>query len=443
MIDNKSLLDLNIIPRETSDFSLLKKIDYCRTTGGRAYLESLIRMEEISFPLVMQRQAVIRFICSEFKKWRLTIDENDIYYLMQYLHSNYKLIKERNYVSLLVFSTRKFIFNHPQFFSVLSGVKAMLSILQQISTLCGFLHSANLPDMLRKLLSEMEEKLGDINIPANSYSVFLHQEPSYISVFQLDRRIREKHVDTIKDIILLYYQLEAFYSLAKAHLAMNLVFPEIKNNSTRLSLKDLSHPLISGCQPNTIDTDNSSMAIITGPNMSGKSTFMKSIGVAFVMGYLGMGVAAAKADLPYVDSILSCMDTRDDMGKGYSYFMSELKNIESIAESIHNHQKILLIADELFKGTNMQDATECTVSVLGGFLNFSGNFYFISTHIFEVAQHFENNDQCQLLYFNGEIKDREILFDYQLRQGISNQRIGMFLLKNEKIMELLNPDSNI
>lgn len=159
----------------------------------------------------------------------------------------------------------------------------------------------------------------------------------------------------------------------------------------------------------------------------------------FIMAALGIGVAAKAAVMPVMDIIVTCIDIKDDMEKGYSYFFSEVKKIRSIAEKVRSGKRVLVIGDELFKGTNVQDALDCTRMVLEGFMRHRQHFYFIATHFPEIAGHFQTEKGCYAVCFDGAIIQDEIKFDYRLKPGISTLRIGSLILKQQEVLALLQP----
>ncbi len=437
MIDRQSLSDLNILPDVLHPASLLQRIDYCRTNGGKEALRRLLKLEHATYTDISSRQETVRYIVGSLEKWRLPIEENDIFYVQEYLKAVIDTNEERTSpLGLASLYMRTILFSKAQYYTMLSGVKGTLQLLHCIDQLSAAVYGPAMPDPLRQkflLIRHYTEQLG---ITPDTYTAFLGQTPSPLQILRTDQTLRLKHATAIHLILDVYYELEALWSLASAHRALNLCFPEIHPEMEGMVLKDLRHPLMNNCVPNTIDTRGKSMMIITGANMSGKSTVMKSIGTAFVMAYLGMGVAASAGVLPVVERIMTYIDIRDDVEKGYSYFLSEVKRVRGIAAEISASRRVLVICDELFKGTNVQDALECNALVIEGFLQHPDNFYFIATHYTEIAEQFSTQDRCLPACFQGEVLPEEIRFDYQLKPGISRQRIGANILRREGVPAL-------
>jgi len=432
MLDQQTLSDLNIA-------SLRTKLDYCQTTGGKEYLDSLLKLQQITYSEILERQRIVKFICGQMGRWKMTIGEEDIFYVKQYLGSTYTVLEDKVRFRRLLASLHRFFFNKEQYYFTLTGLKVSLRVLQQIVLLCRTVYDPAMPVSLKEKLEEVQETAASLGISERVYTVFLHEEPDPLTVFNVDGQLRARNKDKITTLLKTYYELEAYYSLASAHMHMKLVFPELQENGREIQLEGLTHPLVRHCSANSLDTKGKHMMIITGPNMSGKSTFMKSVGLAFVMAYLGIGVAASFAVIPVMEVIITCIDIKDDIEKGYSYFFSEVQRVRAIAEQIRTAKRVVVIGDELFKGTNVQDAVDCTATVLQGFLKHEQNFYFIATHFTTIAEQFAPLQPCFPLCFDGTVRDGNISFDYRLKPGISSLRIGSLILQQQQVPHLLDP----
>jgi len=437
MIDQQSLIDLNILPGPESRMCLQTKLDYCQTKGGKAFLQSLLRLENLDYIVIRERQACIQYITTHFTSWRLPISEDNVFYLQHYLGTAYNGVRAEGVFRNTLMAYKELWFNKAHYYFVLSGVTMALQVVQDITLLCRAVYNAAMPACLKTKLQAAQEILASLGVGEATYQRFLQGSFNVQELFNIDHLLRARHSAAIQQLLNIYYELEVYYSLACAHRDMELRFPTLQQNGTDILLKELRHPLVNHCHANTIHTNGKNMILITGPNMSGKSTFMKSVGMAFVMAYLGIGVAAAEATLPVMDIIITCIDIKDDLEKGYSYFFSEVKRMRSIAEKIHTGKRVIVIGDELFKGTNVQDALDCTAMVLEGFLQHAHNFYFIATHFTDIAARFQTAPACYPVCFDGTIADNEVHFNYRLQPGISQLRVGSLILQQQQVVALL------
>jgi DNA mismatch repair protein MutS len=176
---------------------------------------------------------------------------------------------------------------------------------------------------------------------------------------------------------------------------------------------------------------------LTGANMAGKSTLIKSVGSAVFLAHIGMGVPAKNMKLTLFDGLLSNINVVDNIAKGESFFFNEVQRIKNTIEKINNGKKWLVLIDELFKGTNVQDAMKCSLTVIKGLIKIKNSLFILSTHLYEIGEELKTYPNISFRYFETNVKDDQLEFSYQLREGISNDRIGYVILKREKVVEML------
>ena len=176
---------------------------------------------------------------------------------------------------------------------------------------------------------------------------------------------------------------------------------------------------------------------LTGANMAGKSTFIKAVGIAVYLAHLGMGVPAQKMELSLFDGVLSNINIEDNISKGESYFFNEVQRVKSTILKINDNKKWLVLIDELFKGTNVQDAMKCSSTVIKGLIKIKNSLFILSTHLYEIGEELKQYPNISFKYFETSVTDDQLDFNYQLKDGISNDRLGYLILKREKVIELL------
>ena len=241
-----------------------------------------------------------------------------------------------------------------------------------------------------------------------------------------------------------YARIDAWRSIALATRSNNWVFPELKEDTTLcFEAQGLYHPLLE--TPVAYDVDFSeqrNFLLLTGANMSGKTTFMRAIGVTALLAHIGMGVPAHKLKISMLEGIVTNMQVEDNLLLGESYFFAEVQRMKMTAGKLVQKLPHLVLMDELFKGTNVHDAYECTRAVVDGLLQRPEHMMILSTHLYEVAQHFKEKKEIIFAYFVTQMQeDGSYNFTYELRQGISNDRIGYRILQKEGVLDLLHQKS--
>jgi DNA mismatch repair protein MutS len=177
---------------------------------------------------------------------------------------------------------------------------------------------------------------------------------------------------------------------------------------------------------------------LTGANMAGKSTFIKAICTAVFLAHIGMGVPAESLKLTLFDGLLSNINVIDNIVKGESYFYNEVQRIKDTITKINNGKKWLVLIDELFKGTNIQDAMKCSAAVIKGLIKIHNSLFILSTHLYEIAEELEQYPNIDFRYFETTVTEDHLEFTYQLRPGTSDDRLGYLILKREGVVDLLS-----
>ncbi len=124
--------------------------------------------------------------------------------------------------------------------------------------------------------------------------------------------------------------------------------------------------------------------------------------------------------------------------KGESYFYNEVQRIKATIQRINNGKKWLILIDELFKGTNVQDAMKCSIAVVEGFIRMHNSIFILSTHLYEISESLKQHNNIAFHYFETTIENDQLKFNYQLKPGISNDRLGYLILKQEGVVKMLN-----
>jgi DNA mismatch repair ATPase MutS len=185
-------------------------------------------------------------------------------------------------------------------------------------------------------------------------------------------------------------------------------------------------------------TTESNFIFLTGANMAGKSTFIKTVGLAVFLAHIGLGVPATHMKLSLFNGILSNINVTDNLVRGESYFYNEVQRIKNTVTRINDGRKWLVLIDELFKGTNIQDAMKCSSTVIRGLINIPHALFILSTHLYEIGEELKSYGNISFKYFETEITDKQLRFSYQLKDGISNDRLGYLILQREGVVDLLD-----
>jgi DNA mismatch repair protein MutS len=114
-----------------------------------------------------------------------------------------------------------------------------------------------------------------------------------------------------------------------------------------------------------------------------------------------------------------------------------VQRIKNTIEKITDGRKWLVLIDELFKGTNVQDAMKCSLTVIKGLIKIKTSLFILSTHLYEIGEELKQYPNITFRYFETNVREEQLEFSYQLHEGISNDRIGYVILKREKVVDML------
>ena len=200
----------------------------------------------------------------------------------------------------------------------------------------------------------------------------------------------------------------------------------------KLKFTELRHPLIpeGECVPNSFNLEEN-MNIITGSNMSGKTSFLRTIGINLILMNAGTFVNGLSFQSTYL-KIFTSMRITDDLNKGISTFYAELLNIKKAIDYAKENKPMIVLIDEIFKGTNSNDRIKGAISLIER-LNNDKIILFISTHDFELC----NIETLKLknYHFTEHYFNNQIHFDYKLREGKCKTTNAQYLMKLVGIIE--------
>lgn len=245
---------------------------------------------------------------------------------------------------------------------------------------------------------------------------------------------KDNYSEELEKWVSIIGEFEALNSLANfAYNNPDFVFPEI-NSEYKIGFSDLSHPLLNPATRVGNDTHfyPESFMILTGSNMSGKSTFLRSLGINMVLGGIGSVVCASKATIHPLPVLVS-MRLSDSLADSESYFFAEIKRLKQIMNALEEKPAFVLL-DEILRGTNSDDKRNGTIEVVKKIIAKKA-IGAIATHDIEVClttNEYPNilTNQC----FEVEIQNNDLHFDYKLREGICQNKSATFLMKKMEVI---------
>lgn len=256
-----------------------------------------------------------------------------------------------------------------------------------------------------------------------------------------DYSIRYSLKNEMNTLLNMVYDIDVNTAVAKVaeEKGFNYAVADVKEKNL-LFFEGLFHPSVKNAIDNDVSfSKDKNVIFLTGANMAGKSTLMKSIGAATYLAHMGFPVPAKKMEFSVKEGMFTSINVPDNLSMGYSHFYAEVLRVKTVAQEVASDKHLLIIFDELFKGTNVKDAYEATVAITDAFSKKLNSAFIISTHIMEAGETLmDKENNIQFLFLPTEMNGITPVYTYKLKQGITNDRHGMVIIKNEKILEIIN-----
>ncbi|MDX6183670.1 DNA mismatch repair protein [Flavobacterium sp. Fl-77] len=279
-----------------------------------------------------------------------------------------------------------------------------------------------------KQLSELFSRMDTINNFVTAI-VFNGTFLFNLHVLKALLKWKENYADELEKWVNIIGEVESLNSFANlGYNNPDFVFPKI-NSDYKIGFSNLSHPLLNPATRVGNDTHfyPQSFMILTGSNMSGKSTFLRSLGINMVLGGIGSVVCASEANMHPLPVLVS-MRLSDSLADSESYFFAEIKRLKQIMDALQDQPAFVLL-DEILRGTNSDDKRNGTIEVVKKIIAKKA-IGAIATHDIEVC--LTTNDYPEILTnqcFEVEIENDELHFDYKLRSGICKNKSATFLMQ--------------
>jgi len=438
-IDKQTLNDLEIFGSSDHQKSLFNLFNQTSTIEGSSTLKLIFKNPLTDINLISERKKLIEYL--QKNNLDFNLDKESIDFIEFYLRQNNQpkklspLFKFQKIVRDYLKPTRELYLKR-------RGVKEVLDLISYLENLFSQLRSKEDYNFLIKLNNLI------VSLKNNKhFGNYLSREKFKLNsskFIDFDFEIRLTELNKINELLTLLYELDAYFSVAKAAKKYNLSYPDINNDKEkRIEIKGLRHIFIEKAVSNNIViSTEKNVSFITGVNMAGKSTLLKSIAIAVYLAHLGFPVPAEQMSTSVFDGLITTINISDNLSEGYSHFYNEVRRVKDVAKKIDESKNMLVIFDELFRGTNVKDAHEASVSIINAFSKIKNCLFLVSTHIIEVAEDLNHNNNIDFNFLETKMIDGKPTFSHKLKAGITADRMGLWIIKNEGILEILHRNAN-
>ena len=434
LVDKITLKDIGLFDTDESE-GLISHLNFCKTNGGKEQLDQYLAHPLNSIEAIEKRQkAIVVFINEIDFVHEMKITNGTTLVIEKFFGTAFKPIPTQisypgaywyQYINGADYALLKYSLEH------------LILFYENLNNWLLVFENKNENPIVATLVQNIKKLVQHPSLAnLNAQSTLANPQ----KLLTLAYFFRNHYKNNTLQLLQYFFELDAYYSMGMATKKFNFVFPTwIKSETPLLEVVSAIHPLVPNPVDNTISlSSQTNLFFLTGANMAGKSTFIKTLGIVIYLAHVGIGAPAKKVTLSLFDGLITNLTIADNIVKGESYFFNEVQRIKNTIEKIIDGKKYFVLIDELFKGTNIQDAMKCSTAVIEGLQNLRNSIFVISTHLYEISDGLKKYDNIQFSYFETEVRQKELVFHYQLKQGVSQDRLGYLILEREGVVDLLN-----
>ena len=436
-IDQQTFRDLEIFEAQDGQPGLFRLLDRARTRGGAEVLRKRFLAPSSDPRRIRAVQAAVRFIVEHRAAFNGLPGQYAVSTFENYNHWRLVAPVSHHPVAAVVDAVQMLLESYPQYQQIGRGARETARMLAALRRLTEDPELAAAPGELGTLLAEVREILAR---PALAALPRTREERWRVwRILAVDRVLRGPEKPSLERLRELLFQLDALSSMARSTREYGFVFPEVVDGPPRIQAEGLVHPLVDEAVANPLALDREHrLFFLTGPNMAGKTTYLRASGIALYLAHLGMGVPASSFRFAPCAALFTSINLTDNVRAGISFFEAEALRARDIAAAVAAGIRVVALLDEPFKGTNVKDAMDASRAFLSRLAAREQSLFLASSHLIELAEPLQANGVTTCWRFEATEVDGQLAFDYVLRPGISAQRLGMKVLEQKGVFELLD-----
>lgn len=437
--DKQTVDELNLLGkfRQGSVYHLFNEV---KTRGGEQLLDQMFRHPLTDAESINQRSSIFQFFQQSGLGFSFDVQQLDI--MREYLDAgtgkNAFTILCRMYTQKILSKLTR----DERYKKSVQGLQATIVTLNRCHAMLEALQKLQNPlagriNRFLRLLSEKQlEKIRTTDIYADI---------PVTTLSQYDHLLKSRFHADMEELLQFIYELDLYISISTVAGKKGFTYAKaLAPEKNVLKAVNLAHPCISKAIGNDIlMSERHNVIFLTGANMAGKSTLMKSIGIGIYLAHMGFPVAAGAFEFSVREGMYSSINVADNIGLGYSHFYAEVVRVKQAADAASSGKRLLLMFDELFKGTNVKDAYDGTLAVTEAFAAYQDCLFIVSTHIIEVGEALKETNNIQFRFMPTIMEGARPRYTYMLEEGITEDRQGMMIIRNEGILEMLQSKEKI
>lgn len=442
IIDKQTLNDLGIFSHK-KEISVYAMYNNARTRGGSQILEDMFYNPLDNYELIRRRSALIGYFQNnslEFPFKAVWFDAAEFY--LSDTDERTRITAEADGSGegvALQRKIRKIIKTDTEFEQAQNGIISLINIINSLDEFTLRMLEDRELDKVTSTLYTVREIIESAEFrPVTEAAGISELTQSQAAFF--DSLLRYDRIDQVRELLDYIYHLDVYISVASVAKQRGFVKAEVlPKEDNVMEMKSAFHPMLKSPVSNDVTiTAQNNIVFLTGANMAGKSTFMKTFGIAVFLAHVGFPVPAASMRFSVRDGLFTTINLPDSLNQGFSHFYAEVRRLKRVAQTVNRYPDMVIIFDELFRGTNVKDAFDATVAVTEAFSHIKNSIFMISTHIIEAGDELKKMcDNIEYIYLPTIMDGTVPRYTYRLEKGITEDRHGMVIIRNEGILDIL------
>ncbi|WP_142683287.1 MutS-related protein [Chitinophaga polysaccharea] len=436
MTDKQTLNDLNIFGKGGGD-TVYAIFNRTFTRGGSELLEEMFRNPLSDENAINARSSIIRAFSGKEIPFPYESEWFDA--AEQHLQNTDERTRLNEHEDTLNRKFNQLIAADTEYKALEKGVICLIHILQATKAFAESIRQQVADIPYSKELAAIDQLLG-LNELKPLIQEHAKQKFSFARIAEYDKVLRFRQRENILQLLRQIYQADVYLSVARTARERKYSFPvALPKELQTVVLEDFYHPCLTKPVANSLSiTSSSNIIFLTGANMAGKSTFMKALGIAMYLAQMGFPVPASRMEFSVRDGIYTTINLPDNLSQGASHFYAEVLRIKTIARELSRDKYLFVIFDELFRGTNVKDAYEATIAITSAIARRQNCMFVVSTHIIEAGDVLrEKCSNINFVYLPTLMEGNKPVYTHKLASGITSDRHGMVIIKNEGILDIL------
>ena len=429
-IDEQTSSDLELFEQAWDGTSVFSYFDFACSDGGKACMRRMFESPLLDASQIRERVDAMIYLGQ--LPFFLDIRREELNFIEIYLQQD--AVPKRNVLHLTSRAVKGWLNPDNDCFLRQRAVPYLGRLIHELGTFMNELPMGSIPKMVKDLQQEVKKVLAREGMQYLTNQ----KKDSFWSRENLDLYFRGEELGGVRVVLDTLYMLDALRTVGTIAKEQGLTFPLFSGERRMVRIEGLYHLFLKEPVRNDVLLDGQRhLCFLTGPNMAGKSTYMKAFGVAVYLAHCGFPVPASRMELSPFRGLFTTINLSDNLSLGYSHYYNEVARVKYVVEQVRDLEDVVVVFDELFRGTNVKDAFDASRAVVGALARLKQGVFMISSHIVEVAGTLEKEDSVDFRFFDIRMENDEPRYTYHLREGVSEERIGMYILRKAGVVDLI------